>query len=142
MDFTVALEQAERAWCDPAGWPAWVEGCAAIERTEGSWPQPGASVVWRSGPAGRGTVTERALAWTPGAMLQTQFADDRMRGTQTVGFERLDGGVGVGVELEYELTAARFGSALIDALFVRRAVRDSLGRTLRRFGRELATRRL
>jgi hypothetical protein len=74
--------------------------------------------------------------------LTTAFADDRSRGTQLVRFEPLEGGVAVTLELDYTLTGIRFGASLIDALFVRRAIRDSLRRTLRLFGQELAAQRL
>jgi hypothetical protein len=74
--------------------------------------------------------------------LTTEFADDRSRGTQLVSFEPLEGGVAVTLELDYTLTTIRFGAFVLDALFVRRAIRDSLRRTLQRFGQELAAQRL
>jgi hypothetical protein len=111
-------------------------------RSEGEWPAPGALIEWQSTPAGRGDVRERVVAHEPGASLTTEFADDRSRGTQLVKFDPLEGGVAVTLELDYTLTAIRFGAFVLDALFVRRAIRDSLRRTLQRFGQELAAQRL
>jgi hypothetical protein len=42
----------------------------------------------------------------------------------------------VSLRLEYELTKDGPLSALADVLFIRRAVRDALGRTLRRYAVE------
>jgi hypothetical protein len=142
MDFAWPAAAAERLWCDPASWPAWVEGFARFVRSEGEWPTPGALIEWQSTPAGRGDVRERVVAHEPGASLTTAFEDDRSRGTQVVLFEPLEAGVAVTLELEYTLTGIRFGAFVLDALFVRRAIRDSLRRTLQRFGQELAAQRL
>jgi uncharacterized membrane protein len=87
-------------------------------------------------------VCERVVAHAPGVSLTTAFADDRSHGTQLVRFDPLEGGVAVTLELEYTLTGIRFGAFVLDALFVRRAIRDSLRRTLERFGQELAAQRL
>jgi uncharacterized membrane protein len=111
-------------------------------RSEGEWPEPGALIEWQSTPAGRGAVRERVVAREAGVSLTTEFADDRSRGTQRVKFEPLEGGVAVTLELDYTLTAVRFGALVLDALFVRRAIRDSLRRTLQRFGQELSAQRL
>jgi hypothetical protein len=62
-----------------------------------------------------------------------------MRATQTVAFEALEGGVSVRLGLRYELAAAGPLARLTDVLFIRRALADSLRRTLERFGRELAS---
>jgi uncharacterized membrane protein len=83
-------------------------------------------------------VREQVVAQQPGVGQTVAFADERMEGTQRVAFEQLEGGVGVALELDYRLTGVRFAAALLDALFIRRAIRDSLRRTLERFGRELA----
>ena len=63
------------------------------------------------------------------------------RGTQTISFEPAEGGTRVALELRYELqptTWARQGpiGKLADVLFIRRALRDALRRTLRRFAIE------
>jgi hypothetical protein len=142
MDFAWPSGAAERLWCDPASWPAWVEGFARLVRSAGDWPAPGATIEWQSSPAGRGDVREQVVAHEPGVSLTTTFADDRSRGTQLVRFAPLDDGVAVTLELDYTLTGIRFGAFVLDALFVRRAIRDSLRRMLQRFGQELAAQRL
>ena len=142
MDYAAAPELAERLWCDPQSWPGWVEGFARVVRSEGEWPAVGAVIEWQSGPAGRGRVTERVIGYVPGETLETEFSDARMRGTQRVSVEPLEGGVGIALELDYTLSGMRIGAALLDALFIRRAIRDSMAGTLQRFGRELAAQRL
>jgi Polyketide cyclase / dehydrase and lipid transport len=133
---------AERLWTDPETWPAWVEGFGRITGRAGEWPEPGAVVEWDSGPHGRGHVRERVIVREPGAALETEISDDRMRGVQRVEFEPLEDGVGVKLELDYTLIGIGFAAPVLDALFIRRAIRDSLRRTLERFGRELAGQRL
>ena len=61
----------------------------------------------------------------------------------TVVWDSRPGGRGRVVErvLRYALKRSYPGSAVVDFLFIRRAVRDSLGRTLRRFAIELAAER-
>jgi uncharacterized membrane protein len=142
MDFAWPPGAAERLWSDTDSWPAWVESFGRITRREGDWPAPGAVIEWDSTPRGRGHVRERVIEHEPGASLTTEFVDDRMRGTQRVAFEPLENGVEVTLELDYSLIGIRFGGFALDALFIRRAVRDSLRRTLQRFGRELAGQRL
>jgi hypothetical protein len=142
MDFAWPPGAAERLWSDTSTWPAWVEGFGHVTRREGDWPELGAVIEWDSTPRGRGHVRERVVEHRPGASLTTEFADDRMAGTQRVAFEALEDGVGVTLELDYSLIGIGFAAFALDALFIRRAVRDSLRRTLQRFGRELADQRL
>ena len=52
-------------------------------------------------------------------------------------FEPGPDGVEVALELDYELKAANVFTPLTDALFIRRALRESLQRSLTRFAREL-----
>ena len=52
-------------------------------------------------------------------------------------FEPGPDGVEVALELAYELKPANVFTPLTDALFIRRALRDSLQRSLTRFAREL-----
>ena len=55
-----------------------------------------------------------------------------------IAFEALDGdAVAVSLELEYGLKSPGFAGPVVDLLFVRRALGDSLRRTLERFAREL-----
>jgi hypothetical protein len=63
--------------------------------------------------------------------------DERLRGTQQVTFEPLSDGVAVTLSLDYQLKSGGPLAPLTDLFFIRRALRDSLKRTLLRFAREL-----
>jgi hypothetical protein len=128
---------AERLWYDTSRWPSFIDGFGHVVQVEGDWPAAGARVVWDSTAAGRGRVVERVIEHQPGAGQSTEVEDPRLRGTQRIRFERLEDGVEVGLELEYELKQRTALQPLVDALFIRRALRDSLRRTLARFSHEL-----
>jgi hypothetical protein len=66
----------------------------------------------------------------------TEVFDDSLHGTQRAYFEPAEGGSRVLAELEYELTKYGPLRALADVLFIGRALRDSLRRTLGRFAVE------
>jgi len=122
-------------WADVERWPSFVEGFARrLELTE-TWPEPGGRVVWESTPDGRGRVTEIVTERT-GDRLSTQVYEDALAGTQTLRALPASDGSEVELSLEYELT--RYGPlrGIADALFIRRALRDALRRTLLRFGVE------
>ena len=69
--------------------------------------------------------------------------DERLRGTQTVTFEvRPATSVHVTLTLDYELKERTFLTPLVDLLFIRRELSDSLSRTLTRFGARAACRAL
>jgi hypothetical protein len=78
------------------------------------------------------------VRYTAGDGQDAEFEDEKMSGTQSVRFAPAgDEGVLVALEQRWSLKAAYPGAALVDAIFIRRAVRDSLTRTLRRFAIEL-----
>jgi hypothetical protein len=136
---TVVLEPVAAAglWRDVRRWPSFVEGFARALEVSPDWPAEGAKVVWESIPTGRGRVTERVV--TSGERrFATRVFEERLSGTQTAVFEPAPDGEGavVQVELGYEL--ARYGpfGAVADVLFIRRALRDALRRTLSRFAVE------
>jgi uncharacterized membrane protein len=130
------VEQAEALWYDLPRWPAFVDGFGHVVRDEG-WPRAAGVLVWDSTPAGRGRVVERVSAQVPGQGQTADVEDPRLTGTQTVAFTALDDGVGVTLTLDYRLKQGGPLRPVLDALFVGRAIRDSLRRTLVRFGREL-----
>ena len=136
-DVAGPLGAAERLWYDTERWPAFIDGFSHLVKLEGAWPAAGSRVVWDSTPAGRGRVVERVIEQQPGAGQVLQVEDASLRGTQRVRFERLQDGTAVGLELDYELKQTGPVRALVDLLFIRRALRDSLRRTLARFSREL-----
>jgi uncharacterized membrane protein len=128
-------------WIDLKRWPTFIDGFARVERVDDGWPDEGAKLVWQSTPDGRGLVTERVTGGEPGVVLTTQVFEERLAGTQTVTFEadeEEEEGTLVELELDYELTRGGPLSGITDVLFIRRAQRDALVRTLRRFATEAA----
>jgi hypothetical protein len=125
--------EAEELWYDPHRWAAWIDGFGHVAKLEGEWPQVGARLLWDSRPKGRGRVLERVVAYEPRAGQSLEVEDERLTGLQTVAFEPAGDEVRVNLTLEYSL---KEGNKVVDLLFVRRAVRDSLNRTLTRFSHE------
>ena len=137
--FPASVEEAETLWYDTGRWPAWIDGLAEVTEIAGPWPGTGAAVTWESNPAGRGRVCERVVSYQPRAGQTLDVEDDSIRGRQRVAFQELDGGVGVELTLEYELKSrSLLLTAVVDVLFIRRAMTTSLQTTLARFGAELA----
>jgi len=129
--------EAEALWYDPRRWPAWVDGFGHVTKLEGEWPAPGARAVWDSKPGGRGRVVERVTAYEARSGQTLAVEDEQIRGEQRVTFEPGADGVEVALELDYELKRSNVLTPLTDALFIRRALRESLRRSLNRFAREL-----
>ena len=131
---------AEALWYDVDRWPAWVDGFGSLVERRDPWPRTGGEVAWRSGPYGRGSVTERASWFGAGEGQTVDFEDDRMTGRQSVAFTPAESGGGTSVTLsfDYAIKQARPGMFIVDLLFIRRAVGDSLRRTLEAFAAELA----
>ena len=127
---------AEALWYDPQRWPAWVDGFGHAVKLEGDWPGVGARSVWDSKPRGRGRVVERVTAYEARAGQTLAVEDEQLRGTQRVSFRPAADSVDVTLELEYELKERNAFTPFADALFIRRALRDSLKRSLLRFARE------
>jgi hypothetical protein len=132
------VAEAEALWYDHRRWASFVDGFGHVVKVEGDWPAAGARVVWDSTPAGRGRVTERVVEHRPREGQVLEVEDPRMRGTQRVGFAPAESATQLSLELDYRLKQANPLTPLVDLLFIRRALRDSLRRTLTRFGRELA----
>jgi Polyketide cyclase / dehydrase and lipid transport len=127
---------AEELWYDPHRWAAWIDGFGHVVKLEGEWPQVGARLVWESPPKGRGRVQERVTAYEPRTGQTVEVEDERLRGTQTVAFEPAGDEVRVTLTLDYELKERNLLTPVIDRLFIRRELGDSLRRTLTRFGHE------
>jgi len=130
---TVALpgriSDAEALWYDLARWPAFVDGFGHVTKRTGDWPAAGAVVMWASTPGGRGLVREQVVSHTVREGQVLSVEDETIAGTQTVAFAP----GAMTLTLEYALKARN----PLGALFIRRAFRDSLRRTLARFAREL-----
>ncbi|HEV2723212.1 MAG TPA: SRPBCC family protein [Thermoleophilaceae bacterium] len=133
----VPLEPPEalRLWADVGRWPSFVEGFARVGELSPDWPEPGSKVVWLSHPGGRGRVTEKVIASDP-LRFSTRVFEERLAGTQTAEVAPAQGGARVDVQLEYELATGGPLRVVGDLLFVRRALRAALTRTLGRFAVE------
>jgi hypothetical protein len=128
--------EAEELWYDPHRWAAWIDGFGHVIKLEGDWPQVGARLVWESPPKGRGRVQERVTAYEPRTGQTVEVEDERLRGTQTVAFEPVGDDVRVTLMLDYEIKQPTVLTPLVDLVFIRRELGDSLRRTLTRFGHE------
>jgi hypothetical protein len=129
--------EAEELWYDPHRWPAWIDGFGHINKLEGDWPDVGARLVWDSPPRGRGRVQEVVTAYVARTSQTRDIEDDRLHGAQTVTFESAGPDeVRVTLTLDYELKQRHAFTPLVDSLYIRRELTDSLRRTLTRFGHE------
>ena len=133
-----SARQAQACWYDTTRWPLWVDGLEQVLQVAGDWPRVGSSVTWESGPAGRGRVTERVIAYDAARGQTLEVDDDSIGGLQSVSFAPAPNGVQVGLSLEYRLKRRSIVSPLIDLLFIRRAMAVSLEATVARFAVELA----
>jgi hypothetical protein len=126
---------ARRLWVDTNRWPTFVDGFGHVVELDESWPEPGSKVVWQSGPAGRGRVTERIRGFSDSGVASDVF-DTQMSALQEVRFEAAEDGCDVFLSLDYELQKGGPLRGLTDVLFIRRALAMALERTLRRFSTE------
>ncbi|MEA2467461.1 MAG: hypothetical protein QOJ57_1587 [Thermoleophilaceae bacterium] len=126
VDASVAVPGPEEAvlalWFDTRRWPSFVDGLRAVVAVDPDWPRSG-RVDWDSTPAGAGRTRETARGDNV-----VSVEDTTLRGTRAVRYD----GDRLHVTLEYELKEAK----PVPAFFIRRALRDSLQRTLRRFAVE------
>jgi hypothetical protein len=122
-------------WSDVGRWPSFVEGFARVLEHSAGWPEQGTRVVWQSTPDGRGRVTETVVENSGGA-FSTQVFEEALMGTQTL--RAVPAGEGSSVELTLDYELAKYGplAGIADAIFIRRALRDALSRTLFRFAIE------
>jgi hypothetical protein len=122
-------------WSDVDRWASFVEGYARRLELSPDWPAKGARVVWESGPDGRGRVTETVVENSAGG-FSTQVYEEALMGTQTLRAAPSGEGSEIELTLDYEL--AKYGplAGIADVIFIRRALRDALRRTLFRFAIE------
>ena len=132
------ISDAEALWYDTSRWANFVEGFAHVVKQEGDWPREGGRVMWDSVPDGRGRVDERVTAYEVRVAQTVAVEDPRIVGTQTIAFAAAEEGrITVVLEVDYRLKQGGPAAGIVDSLFVRRAMRDALRRTLARFAREL-----
>jgi uncharacterized membrane protein len=136
--FVASAAAAEQLWYDPTQWASWVDGFGHVARLGDDWPAAGATLAWDSLPGGRGRVIEHVEAYAAGQGQRLWVEDERLEGSQQVDFATAeDGSVRVRFALDYTLKQGGPLRALVDLLFIKRALGDSLSRTLTRFGIEL-----
>ena len=128
-------EDAVALWSDTGRWPSFVEGFGHLLERSPGWPAVEERVVWQSTPGGRGRVTEKVVEQEPDRFATMVF-EEALAGRQTLRAVRAPEGAQVELSLEYTLTKYGPFSFVADALFIRRALGDSLRRTLFRFGVE------
>ena len=128
-------QDALALWRDVERWPSFVEGLARRLELSPDWPAKGARVVWESVPDGRGRVTETVLD-NSADRFSTQVYEEALMGTQTLRVGTAENGSEIELTLDYQL--AKYGplAGVADAIFIRRALRDALRRTLFRFAIE------
>jgi hypothetical protein len=116
-----------------------VEGLERVEEVDPGWPQPGAAARWRSGPAGRGKVTERILRQEPLELVESEIEDDEVVARQLARFtaagELSQPRTRLTIDFAYRIKRRSPLTALVDLLFVRGAMQRSLRGTLARFAR-------
>ena len=125
--------EAEALWYDPHRWASWVDGFGHVVELEGDWPNVGARLVWESPPGGRGRVRERVVAYESRTGQTVEVADASVTARRRVSFKPGPDEVEVTLTLEYEIKDRTPLTPVVDHLFVRRAMTESLRRTLRRF---------
>jgi hypothetical protein len=135
-DLVLTPEAALRLWTDVDRWATFVEGFGQTLERSPEWPAAGSRVVWESTPAGRGRVTEKVMEGEGPDRFATMVFEERLNGTQTFRVVESEAGSRAELSLEYQLTKYGPLSAVADVLFIRRAIRDSLRRTLFRFSVE------
>jgi hypothetical protein len=128
------IAEAEALFYDPRRRPSWVDGYGTTARVEEGWPREG-KLVWESRPGGRGRVVERVTAFEERVSQTCTVEEERLRGTQTVTFAAEESDTRVTVSFEFSVEQRSLLGPL-QSFFVRRAMRDSLARTLYRFAVE------
>ena len=119
----------EQLWYETGRWAAFVDGFNHVVKVEGDWPRAG-TLIWDSHPGGRGRVIEQVRWFSPREGQDVAVGDPKLTGTQRVRFAPGR----VTLELEYRLKESMW---LVDLLFIRGQLRQSLRRTLRRFAIEV-----
>jgi hypothetical protein len=131
-----SLAEVWEYYFDPAGWSAWVDGFARVD-SDMRYPDAGGTLRWSSGPAGRGTVTERVTEHEPRRLHKIEFEDPETTGRLTVTFG-IDGErTVVTQELDYRLREGGVFARVTDRLFIRSQMRGSLSRSLTRLKLEV-----
>jgi len=137
IDVRATPAKAEALWLDTQRWPSFLDGFGRLAKRSPDWPAEGARASWGTGPAGRGLVLYVVREREPGVTVVLSEEDERITGDQRATFEAFDEGCRMTVQLSYEVKPGKGVPKVIDFLFVRRAMTESLRRTLIRFAAEL-----
>src|SRR5262245_39447106 len=114
---------------DPERWPDWVDQFASVVSSDG-YPEVGGTLLWRSGRAGRGEVTERVVEHQPRVRHRIEFSDPEAEGELLTVFEPTNEGTRLHQEFTCSLRDAGFFARAADVFFVRSQMRASLTRSL------------
>src|ERR1700716_319056 len=136
VEIAALASATEELWYDTRRWPTFVDGLAHVAKVEGDWPRAG-RVVWDAKPGGRGRVLERVTAYEARAAQTLEVEDERIAGTQRIEFHPTERGCRVVLALDYRVKDRKPLMAVVDRLFVRRPMTDSLQRPLERLRREV-----
>ncbi len=142
VELTAVPAAVERLWSEPEGWAGFVDGFGRVVELDPAWPAVGARLTWESHAGGRGRVVEQVRRTGAGAGAGRdaggRAAARRAAARVRAGRGRPGAGIGVALELDYALLRSGPFMVVADPLFVRRALRDSLRRTLAGLARALA----
>jgi hypothetical protein len=130
-----SLKEVWDLYFDPVRWRAWVDGFAAVERSDG-YPKVDGTLIWRSNPAGRGTVTERVVEHTPRTRHRIEWSDPESSGELLSEFAVEGDSVRTTLTLDYRLARGGPFAVLTERFFVRGQVRRSVQRSLLRLKHE------
>jgi hypothetical protein len=128
--------EAERLWYDPDRWASWIDGFGHLVKLEGDWPDVGARLVWDSPPGGRGRVHEMVTAYETRTGQTLEVEDATLTGSLRVEFQPGPDETQITLTLEYDVKDRNALTPIVDFFFIRRAVAESLRRTLTRFSNE------
>jgi uncharacterized membrane protein len=131
-----SLAEVWSLYFDPRSWPAWVEGFRSVESAD-RYPEQGGTLVWRSNPAGRGTVHERVIEHRRRRHHEIEYSDPESAGRLRTEFAIEGEATRVALRLDYQLARSGPLTWIVERLFVRAQVRGSLRRALLRFKHEV-----
>jgi Polyketide cyclase / dehydrase and lipid transport len=125
-----SLAEVWDLYFNPATWPAWVDQFKRVETLDSGYPEAGGRLIWQSGPAGRGTVTENVLEHVPRSLHRIRYRDDSSEGELLTTFAIEGEGTKVKLDLVYGLLQPGPLGPITDRLFIRSQMRGSLRRSL------------
>jgi len=124
------LAEVWELYFDPRRWRAWVDEFHAVDESENGYPEKGGTLVWHSGPNGRGKVSEVVLEHEPRRLHKIRFGDPESEGELTTTFSIEGKGVKVVQALEYGLWKPGIFGPITDRFFIRPQIGASLLRSL------------